>query len=284
MSEDSSPGAAPEGVRPMPVYVAIGWTIGTLFVQAFLESGLLGTRTASRDDLTKLFACQLAAYLLGTFLILRVHAPQAKIRAFLALRGTHLAFYPLALLLGAIIQIPSEAVARFIVRRHPIEAGSNLLEGLAGETLSRKILLTVIVVVLGPLLEEVFFRGALFKPLERAHATMRSLAILFTALLFATVHLSWHFFIPYWMLGLCMGFLRQASGSLFPSLLFHAGFNGVTLYYALVPDPADADPLAPLPRWIVAAGFAGTAALLALVHLTSRRSVAAARAMELDQQ
>ena len=35
---------------------------------------------------------------------------------------------------------------------------------------------------------------------------------------------------------------------------------------------------------LVAAGFAGTAALLALVHLTSRRSVAAARAMELDQQ
>ena len=76
-------------------------TFGTIFVQAFLENGLLGARTASRDDLTKLFACQLAAYLLGTFLILRVHAPQAKIREFLALRGTHLAFYPLALALSS---------------------------------------------------------------------------------------------------------------------------------------------------------------------------------------
>lgn len=284
MSDDPSPESSPKGIRPMPVYVAIGWTFGTIFVQAFLENGLLGARTASRDDLTKLFACQLAAYLLGTFLILRVHAPQAKIREFLALRGTHLAFYPLALALGALIQIPSEAVARFVVRTHPMEPGGNLLEGITGETVSRKILLAGIVVVLGPLLEEIFFRGALFKPLERGHASMRSLAILFTGLLFAAVHLSWHFFIPYWMLGLCMGFLRQASGSLVPSLLFHAGFNGVTLYYALVPDPTDVDPLAPLPRWMVLAGFAGTAALLALVHLVSRRTGAAARAMELDQR
>jgi membrane protease YdiL (CAAX protease family) len=284
MSDESpSPQEAPDGIRPMPVYVAIGWTIGTLLIQAVLESSLLGARTATRDDLAKLFACQLGAYLFGIFLILRVHAPQAKIRDFLALRPTHFALYPLALLLGAVIQIPSEAIARAIVRRHPIET-KDLLLGIHDDSLSRKILFGVIVVVLGPIIEEVFFRGALWKPLERGYASMRSLAILFTALLFATVHLSWHFFIPYWILGLCMGFLRQASGSLIPSLLFHGTFNAVTLYSTLFPQPDEGDPLAPLPAWLVAAGFAGSALLLASIHFVSRRTAATARALELDQQ
>jgi membrane protease YdiL (CAAX protease family) len=283
IDDEPSPDAPPDGIRAMPVYLAIGWTFGTVLVQAVLESSLLGAHTPSRDDLAKLFTCQLAAYLLGTFAILRVHAPQAKIRDFLAIRGTHLAFYPLALLLGALVQIPAEAIARAIVRAYPMESQGSLLAGLDHETLPRKLLLALIVVLLGPLLEEVFFRGALFKPLERAHASMRSLAVLFTGLLFAAVHMSWHFFIPFWMLGLCMGFLRRASGALVPSLLFHAGFNAVTLYDALRPGPADADPLAPLPLWMVAAGSAGTLLLLALVHLTSR-SAAATRAKELDLQ
>lgn len=267
----------------MPVYLALGWTFGVVLIQGLLEGGLLGTRTAGREDLAKLFACQLAAYLLGTFLVLRVHAPDAKIRDFLGVRGTHPAFYPLALALGAVAQIPAEAIARAVVRAHPLESPSDLLDGIGQDTLFHKVLLATIVVLLGPLLEEIFFRGVIFKPLERAHAAMPSLAILFTGLLFASVHLSWHFFIPYWMLGLCMGLLRQTSGSLLPSLLFHAAFNGVTLYVSLTPSLAEADPLAPLPRWMVAAGVAATAALLALVLVTGR-SASARRAKELDQR
>ncbi|MEO7329245.1 MAG: hypothetical protein ABI193_11745, partial [Minicystis sp.] len=71
MSEDSSsPGSSPEGVRPMPVYVAMGWTIGTFLVQVFLGSSLVTAGAVTRADLGKLFAAQLAAYLLGIFLIL----------------------------------------------------------------------------------------------------------------------------------------------------------------------------------------------------------------------
>src|SRR5689334_9927371 len=99
------------GIRPMPFFVAIGWAIGIsliLYVLATLASNIVGG-----------IACQAAAYLLGLFLILRVHAPDASIRAFLAVRSTHIVFYPLGLLLGAASWVPANVLADAIERTYP---------------------------------------------------------------------------------------------------------------------------------------------------------------------
>jgi membrane protease YdiL (CAAX protease family) len=113
------------------------------------------------------------------------------------------------------------------------------------------------VVAVGPLGEEMVFRGLL----QRAGrpAVGRRQALWLTAVLFAAVHLQ-----PYHLLGLLgvgalLGFLFERSGSLLAPLLAHALYNGVSLV-SLGQDPDTASPLDGPTAWPLAAG----GALLAL--------------------
>jgi hypothetical protein len=83
------------------------------------------------------------------------------------------------------------------------------------------------IVAVGPLLEEIFFRGALFGPVARKDGPTAAVAA--TALLFAMVHLEWQAIVWILLMGVILGALRSRSGSLVPSVLVHASFNAVTV-------------------------------------------------------
>jgi membrane protease YdiL (CAAX protease family) len=273
------PPSEPNGraIRPMPVIAASGWVLGATFILA-----LLGTLTS---DIVGSFACQAIAYLLVVFSILRVYAPNASMRAFLALRRTHVAFYPIAILLGAAIEIPALAVLDLVQRRYPTENSHDpTFDLLTTGAMPKRILAGLIIVVLGPFLEEIFFRGALFKPLERHYAASRSIVIGLTAVLFAFAHVDPQAMIHLAIVGLALGFLRQASGSIVPSALLHATFNAIPFYAVVTAKPGSAELEIDLPRWLVAVGCAATVLLLVLAKLVSTRTEAASRAQELDQQ
>lgn len=83
--------------------------------------------------------------------------------------------------------------------------------------------------LLGPLVEESFFRGCLLSVLARTVGT--KFAILGAALLFATLHpvstaAQWTCFS---VTGIAYGWIRVKSGSTVPSALMHAAYN-VALY------------------------------------------------------
>ncbi|WP_448336488.1 CPBP family intramembrane glutamic endopeptidase [Chloroflexus aurantiacus] len=90
-------------------------------------------------------------------------------------------------------------------------------------------LLALLILVAGivPLVEELFFRGVLHHLLRRRFSA--AVTIVLGAAIFAVVH-----FIPVlvpglFVAGLCLGYLREQSGSIWPSVLFHMLQNTLAL-------------------------------------------------------
>lgn len=87
------------------------------------------------------------------------------------------------------------------------------------------------VVLLGPFVEELLFRGLGFGLLQRYGSTW---AVLGTAVAFAF----WHGLVEAWpalfIFGLGIAVLRLRTGSILPGLVFHAFFNGAALALAFV--------------------------------------------------
>ncbi len=98
-------------------------------------------------------------------------------------------------------------------------------------------LLAVAFVVIGPLAEEVLFRGALLRGLQRRVST--SWAVFASALVFALVHplldIGTGFAVPALLfLGLVSGWRAAQTGSLSQSIYLHAGFNLLTVLGRLI--------------------------------------------------
>lgn len=262
------------GERSMSYFVAVAFAVGTTFLYIFFLSLISSIRGEGRPDLVTSFGCQLVATLLALFLILQLHAPDRSIRDYLAVRPTHLGFFPLAALLGMAVQVPANALYDLLVRRWPTAQPreESLQELLAGGVPAR-ILFFVILVLAGPLIEEVFFRGALFRPLRRRHDALGT--VLVTSVLFAMAHLEWQLILPIGLVGLSLGLLRSASGSLLPSFVMHGLFNGITLASVYMRSPAEIADAQPIPLLVTIGGSAVTIVLLGLVHLLGKRSEAA---------
>ena len=89
-------------------------------------------------------------------------------------------------------------------------------------------------VIMAPLAEEVFFRGLLQSMLRKylGHAWG---AILITSVLFAVGHARYHDTIPaLFVLAVVLGYNYERSGRLYPSILIHVIFNGVSVLSTLV--------------------------------------------------
>jgi membrane protease YdiL (CAAX protease family) len=262
----------------MSAFAAMGWSLGTTLVFLLLLGVTVAIRPGAERDQVNSFACQLAAYLLGLFLILRLHAPDASIRAFVGIRGTHPGFYGLAAAMGVALSAPVDTLYDAIEHRFPTEKTEGIAAFYAHASTAQRAVLAVIVIALGPILEEVFFRGALLQPLRRRYGG--AVALVLSAGLFAVAHVEWQIFAPIALVGLALGLVRTASGSLLPSVLLHATFNGVS-FYALATHPeSEAETALPLPLTLA---MALAAVGLALgTHLLGQRSRLAAHARAED--
>ena len=101
-----------------------------------------------------------------------------------------------------------------------------LLEAKAA-TLPWRIVVIASVVVMAPLLEEVFFRG-LLQSLLRRYFGRPWAAVLITAALFALIHAEYpHTWPALFALAVAMGYNYERCGRLYPSILIHALFNAV---------------------------------------------------------
>jgi membrane protease YdiL (CAAX protease family) len=274
---DRTPG--PGGARPMTALLATGWALGTTFVFFVLIGALVAARPNAADDVVSIFACQAIAYLLGLFLILRTHAPDAGIRDFVGARPTSPLFYPLAVLLGGALEIPANALYNAIERRWPSQAEDTLGKLFQGAAAPKRALIMLVVVVCGPVLEEVFFRGALFRPMRKLHPG--GMVVLVTAVLFALAHPAFQMYVPIALVGLALGVVRLASGSILPSMVVHATFNAVP-FVAMILSPGSADSDAPMAPWLVVAGTAATLVILGAVFLLGARAPRAVHAQEAD--
>ena len=98
-------------------------------------------------------------------------------------------------------------------------------------------LLSIIAVSIGPLLEELFFRGFLYPVLARRLGVVWG--ILLTALPFGLIHLpqygwAWGVALVIVLVGVVCGAVRAATKSVAASFLVHVGYNGAQMLIAIL--------------------------------------------------
>lgn len=98
-------------------------------------------------------------------------------------------------------------------------------------------LLSIIAVTLGPLMEELFFRGFMYPVLARRMGMAWGVAL--TALPFGLIHLpqygwAWGAALVIFLVGVVCGVVRAVTRSVGASFLVHAGFNGMQMLIAVV--------------------------------------------------
>lgn len=98
-------------------------------------------------------------------------------------------------------------------------------------------LLAIIAVSVGPLMEELFFRGFMYPVLARRMGAVWGVVL--TALPFGLIHLpqygwAWGAALVIVLVGVVCGVVRAATGSVGASFLVHVGYNGTQMIIALV--------------------------------------------------
>ncbi|MCB0083103.1 MAG: CPBP family intramembrane metalloprotease, partial [Caldilineaceae bacterium] len=88
-------------------------------------------------------------------------------------------------------------------------------------------LLMVLIAVVAPLAEELFFRGMLYPVLRRRWSVAP--AIVVNGLLFSAIHLIPPLLPGLFFVGMVLAWVRERSDSLIPCILLHAMQNGIVL-------------------------------------------------------
>jgi membrane protease YdiL (CAAX protease family) len=262
-----------DAIKPMSIIGAAMWSIGAVLIF------LLIIPTLREGDVVGRILCHSATFALIFYLALRVHGPESRIRDFIAMRSTNVLFYPLAIVLGLAAVLPAELLDFHTRRMYPPpEKLFDMAEHFYALGQLDRIVLTVGLVVIGPFMEELFFRGALFRPLRQENSP--ATVIVVTGVLFALVHLDPHGFPWLLSMGLLLGYGRWASGSLAPPVLMHAAFNAVPFFDLFSHD-------APRPEVAPNLELSGISlfvcvVVVALIHALGKRSRRASAARRED--
>jgi uncharacterized protein len=141
-------------------------------------------------------------------------------------RPQSLFWFGVALLVGVVLPPLGGVLTALLAHGHALtqnveELGHNASTGF-------RIPLAIIIVGVGPLVEELLFRGVLLAALMRRLSMTQSIAI--CALLFALVHLQglhfqWYALPSLLLLAVALCWLRLQSASLWPAVLAHSVYN-----------------------------------------------------------
>ena len=136
--------------------------------------------------------------------------------------GAALAAYPAVMLINLLVS----AVAG------ETEGQDIMMALLNSAELWQTIGLVVGIVLIGPLSEEIFFRGFLFPAMNKRWSLFPS--ALFSGFLFSLVHFSIVVIISFTLLGMMLAYLYKKTGSLWASVACHAVFNGISVTLMLI--------------------------------------------------
>lgn len=255
----------------MTFLAAAGWTLAVVFLYWFALSAAESIRPGALGDLVTRTTCGALAYSLALLLILRVHEPEGSIRRILAVRPPALLALPLAVVVGGGLSAPVAWLDDVLLARFPpTPEEQETIEKVYGvatyDTTGKRIALVVTVILVMPILDELFFRGALFTPLRRAHRL--GPVILATAAyetLVSTAHA--REMLGFCVLALVVSSVRGVSGSVLPSILARISF-----YAPRFLPLALGRSIVPASKALLVSSLAASAAALALLALVSRRS------------
>lgn len=93
-------------------------------------------------------------------------------------------------------------------------------------------ILTALVTIIGPIAEELFFRGFAY-PVFRKKIGVRN-AILVVSLIFAMLHMNIVSFFPILVLGILLAYLYEKTGSIIPSIAVHIIHNSGVIFFVFL--------------------------------------------------
>jgi membrane protease YdiL (CAAX protease family) len=146
--------------------------------------------------------------------------------------------YLAAIALGALMPFVGGMLTQWLAHGH--EVSQDIKQLGANISLGLRLPLALLVVSMGPLVEELLFRGVLLSSLTRHVGSGWAIAL--TAAIFACVHLPdlsflWYALPNLALLGLVLGWLRVQSGSIWPAVLAHGVNNllAVVSWFVVAP-------------------------------------------------
>lgn len=95
-----------------------------------------------------------------------------------------------------------------------------------------KVAAFVSLIIFTPILEEMLFRGVLFRGLRERMSFWGSAVIV--SILFAAAHAQWNVALDTFALSIALCYLAEKSGSIYPSILLHALKNSLAFIYLFV--------------------------------------------------
>ncbi|WP_158885694.1 type II CAAX endopeptidase family protein [Rhodanobacter sp. L36] len=140
------------------------------------------------------------------------------------------AFFIVAIALGIAAPMLGGAVTHVLAGDHPVSQDIQQLGAQA--QIGTRVVLALMVATLGPIVEELLFRGLLLSALMRRWQVGWAVAV--TSLLFVLIHLpglklQWYALPDLFLLALALSWIRLKSGSIWPAVLTHATNNALAM-------------------------------------------------------
>jgi uncharacterized protein len=157
------------------------------------------------------------------------------------------AIYPLVELLAGwnmALKIPEALSGLEEMMRNSEENAARLTEAFLMKPDAGSLAMNLLMVgILAALGEELFFRAALINILQSWFRN-RHLAVIISALLFATLHLQFFTFLPRFMLGIILGYVFIWSGTVWIPFITHMVYNStaVVIYFLIARGSIALDP------------------------------------------
>ncbi len=284
---------APEApfARPLGPMAAAGWSAAFLLVFVFIGGVFAGVRPGSEHDGVTAALLYTASALLVVLLLVRVHAPNARLRDVLGARPVGFISALLASVMGACASFPLGAAEDAITRRFiPAEQAAEYANTLASVGRSERVLGVIALLLIAPVADELLFRGAFTTGITRDRG--RVSAAVTTALMFALVSSAndLHYLPVYVAMGLLLAHARLATGSVLAAIGAHLGYRAAELahtfraYGTIDPLVTGLTSASLSPRVLVAAGLGTIACAWLLARVGGGEPVVAVRVREGEEQ
>jgi membrane protease YdiL (CAAX protease family) len=134
--------------------------------------------------------------------------------------------FPIAFL-SEIIVLVALAAYGYLLKAGGLKVPEQPVIELFGRTRSGFVLAAIVVAVLAPIGEEVFFRGFLYSGLKKRWGV--TAGIVASAGIFAVFHITPLLYLPMFLIGATLAIVFEYRGSLAPNILLHALNNLVAL-------------------------------------------------------
>lgn len=112
-----------------------------------------------------------------------------------------------------------------------IEAPASKIEILVKNRSISNTVLLVVVAFIGPVIEEVFFRGFLYSAFKKNWGVLPALFL--SSFLFSIVHLQLYSFVPLMIIGWLLAYIFEKTKSLFTAIFLHGVYNLILILILL---------------------------------------------------